>query len=111
MEAHLISAAIAAVIGAIVGAGAIVGIFDVRSREKAAEAQRSNEIWKTLLFLAMAQNAKLKVSLAAGEVTAEGKKIAAMTVAALDAAFARERPALLKAEPSPGLISEVDHDR
>lgn len=81
MEAYLIGA----VIGAIVGAGAIVGLFDVRSPQKAAAQQRSNEIWKTLCFLAMAQNARLRVSIAAGSLTEEGKKIAATTMVALDA--------------------------
>jgi len=91
MDAFLISTAIAAVIGAIVGAGAIVGTFDVRSRQKAAEGRRSNEIWKTLAFLAHAQNARLRVSIAAGGLTEEGKKIAAMTMTALDAATATGR--------------------
>jgi hypothetical protein len=81
MEAYLIGA----MIGAIVGAGAIVGLFDVRSPQKAAEQQRSNEIWKTLAFLAHAQNARLRVSIAAGSLTEEGKKIAATTMAAIDA--------------------------
>lgn len=90
MEAYLIGA----VIGAIVGASAIVGIFDVRSREKAAEEQRSNEIWTTLVFLATAENGRLRVSVDATGLTEDSKKAAAMTVAALDAVLARKRDEL-----------------
>lgn len=101
MEAYLISAAIGAVIGAIYGAGAIVGMFDVRSWEKAAEEQRNKENWKTLAFLAMAQNARLRVSIAAGSLTEEGKKIAAMTMAALDAVTTTEANAIVPGSPNP----------
>jgi hypothetical protein len=100
MEAYLISAAIGAVIGAIVGAGAIVGIFDVRSREKAIEEQRNTETWKTLAFLANGQNARLRVSIAAGGLTEEGKKIAAMTIAALDAVTTTGASAMVTGSPN-----------
>lgn len=101
MDAYLISAAIGAVIGAIYGAGAIVGMFDVRSQEKAAKEQRNKENWKTLAFLAMAENAKLKVALAAGEVTEEGKRIAAITIAALSAVITATSKAIPEPAPSP----------
>ena len=95
MGAYLISAAIGAVIGAIYGAGAIVGMFDVRSREKAAKEQRNSETWHTLAFLATAQNARLRVSIAEGGLTEEGKKIAAMTMAAVDAVTTSEANAIV----------------
>ena len=40
-----------------------------------------------------AENAKLRVALAAGEMTEEGKKVAAMTMAALDAVIGPEEVA------------------
>jgi hypothetical protein len=45
-----------------------------------------------------AENAKLRVALAAGEMTEEGKKIAAMTMAALDAVVSTY--AILSEEPT-----------
>jgi hypothetical protein len=101
MGAYLISAAIGAVIGAIYCAGAIVGLFDVRSREKAAKEQRNSETWHTLAFLVHAQNARLRVSIAAGGLTEEGKKIAAITIAALDAVTTSEAKAIVTESAKP----------
>jgi hypothetical protein len=41
-----------------------------------------------------AENAKLRVSLAAGEMTEEGKKVATITMAALDAVIAAKTPGM-----------------
>ncbi len=85
-------------LGLFVGAGAIISailrFLDIRKLEKAAEEQLGEELWKTLLFLAMAENARLRVSIDAGGPTEHGKKVAAMTVAALDAVLARKRDEL-----------------
>jgi hypothetical protein len=85
-------------LGLFVGAGAITSAIlrclDIRKLEKAAEEQIGDEIWKSLVFLAMAENARLRVSIDAGGATEDGKKVATMTLAALDAVLARKRDEL-----------------
>jgi hypothetical protein len=53
------------------------------------------------VFRLEAENARLRLGLAAGEMTGDGKKIATMAMAALDAISTAESQALLKQKPSP----------
>lgn len=73
-------------IGAVVGAGlALVGIFTnyvVKDREWWEKEQREMEAAHTCAEEAFAENLKLRVALAAAEMTQEAKQVAAVTVAA-----------------------------
>ncbi len=84
-------------IGAAIGAGlavaAILGGFKVQTKESWQEEQASGTAMRTCLWRVTAENAKLRVSLAAGEMTEEGKKVATMTMAALDAVIAAAKKA------------------
>ena len=106
MEAYLIGAAI----GAIVGAGAILWIFDNRNLQKAAEEQVGDEIWRGLVLMAMAENARLRLALAEGQMTEDDKKIVAMTVAAIEAAFAAAKKATQAALRSKERLKEMAGD-
>jgi hypothetical protein len=84
-------------IGAAIGAGLavsyIVLAFKVQSRESLErEEARRTALW-SCFYMLTAQNARLRVALAAGEMTEDGKKIAAVTMAALDAVASAESAA------------------
>lgn len=85
-------------VGLLVGAAsictAIVRYIDIRKLKQATEERVADETWKTLAFLAAAEVTRLRVSIAAGDLTEDGKKPDAMTVAALDAVLARRRDEL-----------------
>lgn len=76
-------------IGAAVGAGlavaAILGTCKVQSRDEWDKEQTRMENFRTCMYVTMAENAKLRLALAAGEMTEDGKVVAAMTMAALNA--------------------------
>ena len=79
-------------IGAAIGAGlavaVILGVCKVQTKESWQEEQASGTAMRTCLWLVTAENAKLRVALAAGEMTEDGKKIAAMTMASLGTVIA-----------------------
>ena len=82
-------------IGVAVGVGfTLVGIFGnykVEDREWWEEYERKRAATKACLDKAVAENAQLRVALAAGEATEDAKKVAAMTMAALDTDIAVEK--------------------
>ena len=84
-------------IGAVVGAGltlaAILGAFKVKTKESWEEQEQKMEALRSCFHAMVAINAKLRVSIAAGEMTEDGKKVATMTMAALDAVMAAEMAA------------------
>ena len=75
-------------IGAAIGAGltvtVILGEYKVQPKEKWEEFELSMTAQRSLVDALTAETARLRVALAAGEMTEEGKQIAAMTMAALD---------------------------
>jgi len=77
----------ALLIGAVIGAGlavaCILGGFEVKSKEAWEQAEQRHETTYACMQMVNAENAKLRVALAAGAMTDDGKKIAAMTMAAL----------------------------
>jgi hypothetical protein len=87
METFLIGAE-PFLIGAVSGAGftlaTILGWFKVVTKEKWAEFQMEMQAQRNLGDKLTAENAKLRVGLAAGQMTEDGKKVAAMTMAALE---------------------------
>jgi hypothetical protein len=74
---------VGAVIGAGLAVGAILAGFKVQTMESWQEEKTRSDGRHTCLWMVMAENAKLRVALATGEMTDDGKKIAAMTMAAL----------------------------
>jgi hypothetical protein len=80
------------VIGAVVGSGfTLLGIFmnyKVKDREWWEEYERETEAARSGLKKAVAENAQLRVALAAGEMTEDAKKVATMILASFDAAIA-----------------------
>ncbi len=79
-------------IGAVVGAGltllTIFGNFKVRDGDWWEEQEEEMAGLTSGLQKEVAENARLRVSLAAGEMTEDAKKVATMTMAALDAEIA-----------------------
>lgn len=82
-------------IGFAVGAGmALTSIFTgfkVKTKEQWEEYEAQRLSWRTCLDKVTAENANLRVALAAGEMTEDGKKVAAMTMAALETIIAAEK--------------------
>lgn len=78
------------VLGAAWALGAIFASCEVETKEKWHERNHINTALCDRVYALEAENAKLRVSLAIGEMTEEGKKIAAMTMAALDAVLAAD---------------------
>ncbi len=80
------------VIGAVVGSGftllVIFGNYKVRDREWWEEYDRETAAARSGLEKAVAENAQLRVALAAAEMTEDAKKVATMTLASFDAAIA-----------------------
>jgi hypothetical protein len=75
------------VIGAVVGAGLTLLVifthFKVKERESWEEQKREMEAAYTCAQKAVAENVKVRVALAAAELTEDAKKVAAVTMAAL----------------------------
>jgi hypothetical protein len=84
-------------IGAAIGAGLTVAFVlntcKVHTKVKWKEFEVEMATQRKQLYMVTAENARLRVALAAGEMTADGKKVAAMTMAALDAVIATEKVA------------------
>ena len=76
------------VVGAAVGVGLTLGVIfescKVIKKEEWKEDELARDATRSAMMKALAENANLRVALAAGEMTEEGKKVAAMTMAALD---------------------------
>ena len=89
----MVTILIGAAIGASLTAAVVFGGFKVLTREAWEEHEVTTNAMRTRVSALTAENAKLRVSLAAGEMTEDGKKVAAMTMAALDAVIAAEKPA------------------
>jgi len=92
-------------IGAALGAGlavaAIFGAFKVKTREAWEKEEQRHETTYSCLWMVTAENAKLRVALAAGEMTEEGKKVAAMTMAALSTVIRTNAEVVLTPSLSP----------
>jgi hypothetical protein len=67
--------------------------FKVQTKEKWEEYQREMKAERKYVEMVTAENAKLRVALSVGVLTEEGKKVAAMTTAALDALIGTEEVA------------------
>jgi hypothetical protein len=84
-------------IGAVVGAGlAVLTIFqefDVKTKESWEQQERKMATAHSCVEKVVAENVQLRVALAAGEMTEDAKKVAAMTMAALDTDIAVEKTA------------------
>lgn len=92
-------------IGVVVGAGltllTIFLNFVVKTRESWEEHEQTMAAAHSCVRKVVAENAQLRVALAAGEMTADGKKVATMTMAALETVIAAERVALTSREARP----------
>lgn len=75
-------------LGAAWALGAIFSICVVRTKEKWKEHEAGMDAMLDCVFFWQAENAKLRLALAAGEMTDEGKKIATKAMAALDSVIA-----------------------
>jgi hypothetical protein len=89
---------VAFMVGLLMGAGAVAGFICDRYKLKTKEEWEADEVQRkarNVFVLRMgAENAKLKVALVAGEMTEEGKKIAAMTMAALETVIVSDKKVL-----------------
>lgn len=92
-------------IGIVLGAGAAAGVifsaFKVKTDEEWAREEKLHQNTMTCLVLVNAENARLRVALAAGHMTEEGKRVAAMTMAALRTVISTESRLLLRELPEP----------
>jgi hypothetical protein len=92
-------------IGIALGVGATLGVifgeFEVKTKEAWAHEEKQQERTFMCMTMLLSQIGKLRVALAAGHMTGEGKKVAAMTMAALDTVASAERRALLEDLPEP----------
>jgi hypothetical protein len=82
-------------IGAVAGAGlALLSIFSefkVISSERWEKHERETTATHSCVEKLVAENAQLRVALSAAEMTEDAKKVAAMTMAALDTDIAVEK--------------------
>jgi len=92
-------------IGIALGVGATLGVifgeFEVKTKEACAQEERLHETTFMSMTMLLSEIGKLRVALAAGHMTEEGKKIAAMTMAALGAVASTEARAILEDRPDP----------
>ena len=89
----MIGTAISFAIGVVITLVFIFGNFNVQSAEKWEEFMLGVRAVDKLADKLTAENAKLRVALAAGEMTEERKKVAEMTMAALDVVIGSEEVA------------------
>jgi hypothetical protein len=79
-------------IGAVVGAGLtlwhILLNFKVKDKDWWEEQERKMATAHSCVKKVVAENAQLRVALAAGEMTEDAKKVATMTLASFDAVIA-----------------------
>jgi hypothetical protein len=82
-------------VGAAVGVGLTLAVIfescKVIKKEEWKEDELARDAMRSAMMKALAENANLRVALAAGEMTEEGKKVAAMTMAALDVVITTEK--------------------
>lgn len=88
-------------IGACWAYGAISERCELQTKENWKADQELTMAVCMRVFRLEAENARLRLFIAAGEMPEGGKKIATMAMAALEAVSTTESPALPKAEPSP----------
>ncbi len=92
-------------IGIALGVGATLGVifgeFEVKTKEAWAHEEKQQERTFMCMTMLLSKIGKLRLALAAGHMTEEGKKVAAMTMAALDAVASAERRAILEDLPDP----------
>jgi len=89
------------VLGAAWALGVIFSMCVVELKEKRHEHNHVATAVRYRVYALEAENAQLRIALAAGQMTEEGKKIATMTMAALDAVIAAANEAILGSPPSP----------
>ena len=92
---------IGAGIGAAIAVGIILNVFEVQKKEAARETRQLSAAVQSRLYALEAENAKLRMWLAAGEMTTQGKTIAAKVMAALDVAHAEAEDARRKSFSQP----------
>lgn len=85
-------------LGAAWALGVIFSMCVVETKEKWHEHSHVVTALCNRVHALVAENAQLRVSLAAGEMTEEGKKVATMTIAALDAVVAAANEAIEESE-------------
>jgi hypothetical protein len=92
-------------IGIALGVGATLGVifgnFEVKTKEAWAQEERLQERTFMSMTMLLSEVGKLRVALAAGHMTEEGKKVAAMTMAAFGEVASTERRAILDDLPDP----------
>ena len=102
-------------IGAAIGAGlavaVILGAFELRTKEGWKEEELKIRTLCMRVFTLTAENAQLRVALATDEMTEDGKNVAAMTMAALDAVKAAAQEASLGSEPRPVTAQEGSQEQ
>jgi cell shape-determining protein MreC len=87
---------IVAGIGAAIVLGFILNVYEVQKKEAARESRQLSAAIQSRLYALEAENAKLRMWLASGEMTTQGKTIAAKVMAALDVAHAEAEEARRK---------------
>lgn len=97
---------VGAAIGVAIAAAAILGGCKVQTREEWEQEQLRTNTCRTAFWIEKAQNAKLRLALAAGEMTEDGKKVAAMTMAALNAVITADKERFEERESSPVAAQE-----
>ena len=93
MTTFLIGAAIGVLFGASLVIGIILEGYKVTKKAEWEEEVLMMSAMRSRVNTLTAENANLQVALAAGEMTEEGKKVAAMTMAVLGAAISAEKVA------------------
>jgi DeoR/GlpR family transcriptional regulator of sugar metabolism len=73
------------VIGVCLCLAVLLGFFKVQTRESWEERELTMTALRSAVEKKIAENARLRVALAAGEMTEDAKKVATLTMAALDA--------------------------
>jgi len=93
------------VMSAVFGAGIMLAVilvcFKLHTKEKWQAFELEMATQRKHADKVTAENSKLRVALAAGEMTEEGKKVAAMTMAALDVVIATDKVAKLSGNSAP----------
>ena len=94
---------IAFLIGLFIGACAVVGFilegYEVHKKADWEEHMQTMDALGTRVDKLTAENASLRVALAAGEMTEEGKKGALLTMAPLDAVNSAGNEAIQESKP------------
>ena len=95
---------IAFLIGLVVGAGAAVGFimegYEIHTKADWEEYMQMIDALGTRVDKLTAENASLRVALAAGEMTEEGKKVASLTMAVLEGVSTAASDAIQESKPS-----------